>query len=503
MSNSYIISSSRVVEVVKDYVFLLLEDYNIETREFFVHDLKCTQINLKRKDGWVPISQELMKKRWGVNKVNWKSLVADGLIEVKVLSKFDLNGIEITKTYSKGQNLSREFRVRAEVLEDISKLEAKTVAEIEGCTFYNLMTGSKMNKVTTHKLTNSTGHPIPKLIKDSITCIKACVIDYKAIEDYLAAFEKSIEDKSYDNPEYRRYKNDYYSYLNILNRPHKKLDNRFLEYYPSYEAQMSGRISEQGGGMQSCTRVMKQIGFEEVPLIKNYDLQSSQVWSLIQFFELASLDITWLKAYLVTDKKVYADMVGISNDCWKSCILTMIMGGSLLSEKQLKNEKFDDLDLSILNYIKEEMITEPATVGVYLKFLEVVAPLKKEIDKWHSWLVNHYILSYMHCSNGKEFVRNKTGISFPLWEYREIKKGKKVWKNLNELKRKLAAFYLQGNEATFIHYLTTLAADYGYEVTGNAHDGLITHGEIPKDAIAKAKELSGLRYAILVEKPFN
>jgi hypothetical protein len=69
--------------------------------------------------------------------------------------------------------------------------------------------------------------------------------------------------------------------------------------------------------------------------------------------------------------------------------------------------------------------------------------------------------------------------------------------------RKLAAFVLQGQESFFIHHLTILASKFGYRIMANEHDGLITIGEIPKEAITEASRLSGLKYARLVEKPFE
>ena len=503
-SSSYIIRSHRVVEVVKVYLYeVLLKNYNTETKHFFFHVLVCTFINIKRKDGWVPVSYELMRKTWGINKVDWNLLLLDDLIEIKVLRKIELNGTIIQKTYSKSESLSREFRVCSWVLEELNKLQPKTFEEMEGCNFYNLITGSKMNKLVRHKLTNSSGNVLPDIIKKSILSIDSCTLDYKGIEQYLKEYEERIVDKSYENSDYKRFKNDQFSYINILSRQPKRLDSNLLEYYPSYEVQMSGRISEQGGGMQSCTRVMKEIGFSNVPGIKNYDLQSSQVWSLIQFFEMAGLDITWLKNYLVADKQSYADLVGITKDTWKDCTLTLIMGGSLWSKKQIESEKFEDIDISIINYLKAELITEATTLQAYFKFCAAVEPLKTEIDKWHTWLVDHYILNSLTIAKGKEYVSNRTGITFPIWEYREVRKGKKKWKNLNELKRKLAAFYLQGAECAFIHYLTIISLEYSYRVLNIKHDGLITIGEIPQEAVDRAKDLSGLRYAILVEKPFS
>jgi hypothetical protein len=69
--------------------------------------------------------------------------------------------------------------------------------------------------------------------------------------------------------------------------------------------------------------------------------------------------------------------------------------------------------------------------------------------------------------------------------------------------RRLAAFLLQGSEAAFIFALTALAGQFGYVVLANEHDGLVTVGEIPAQAVALARHLSGLDSAKLTEKPFT
>jgi hypothetical protein len=67
----------------------------------------------------------------------------------------------------------------------------------------------------------------------------------------------------------------------------------------------------------------------------------------------------------------------------------------------------------------------------------------------------------------------------------------------------MAAFYLQGVEAGYIHWITVLSKDFGYTCLSNQHDGLVTIGEIPEEAREIAKQRSGLKYAVLEEKAFN
>ncbi len=73
----------------------------------------------------------------------------------------------------------------------------------------------------------------------------------------------------------------------------------------------------------------------------------------------------------------------------------------------------------------------------------------------------------------------------------------KTLANRSQLKRELAAFVLQGQEAAFIHHLTILSVEFDFVVVANEHDGLITIGDIPVAAMEKAGELSGLKSPVM------
>ena len=88
------------------------------------------------------------------------------------------------------------------------------------------------------------------------------------------------------------------------------------------------------------------------------------------------------------------------------------------------------------------------------------------------------------------FSKKKKGIG-KVWNHREIE----------SVKRTLAAFILQGQEACFIHHLTILCSENGIPVFKNEHDGLITGVNIPQSLIAKASSLSGLNNAKFQIKP--
>ena len=494
MANAYIINSFRVPKVVNDYVHLeLLKDYDKSTKEFFVHVLFGTLHTIKREEeGWVPVSSELIKKEWGRLKPDWRKLKEANLIEVKVFG-------EDEQDYSKVRGLSREFRVDLQLAQHIVYKFPHTTKEFANCEYYNLMTGYKMREFKRHKFSVSqdSKNSIPKLIKDSILSIESCIVNDTAIMNHINELFADAFWSGKTSTENYRYINNKHCYDSLRQTNIVILDKNLIEYHPSYKVQMSGRISEEGGGMQSCTREMKAAAFSNIPGIRNYDLKSSQVYGLIQWFEFANIDSSWLHTYLSKSKSDYANVVGISVDCWKSCFLSLVMNAYLPNE--VKKDMCSE-DISILNYLLQEAKgNEELAFKYYFKFYEVVQPLLKSLDKWKDWLIKKYIPMTAITTYGKQYLANRTGMTLCITDFK-TDKGK--WKNLTKFKRKLCAFVLQGGEASFIHHLTIISKQYSYKCLNNQHDGLIVIGEIPQEAIDYAREESGLKYAILEEKPF-
>jgi hypothetical protein len=57
-----------------------------------------------------------------------------------------------------------------------------------------------------------------------------------------------------------------------------------------------------------------------------------------------------------------------------------------------------------------------------------------------------------------------------------------------------------GFERAFVMSLIRSSIKYGYRVVSDEHDGIITVGEIPEDAIEEAKNVADFDNAVLVEK---
>ena len=500
MANAYIIKTFRVPESVKLYVLNeLLVNYNKSTQQFFVHVLFGTLNSYsKKEEGWVPVCYKLMRKEWGRLLPDFKQLIIDNLIEIKILGKLEVaEGVFIDQTYDPKLDLSRCFKVPDKIIDKFHNSYPTKTEDFISCNYFNLMNGHRMKVFKRHKLTDDTGHPIPEKIKRSIIAIKRCIVNERDIINYLDEKEAEVF-FSEDETEERRLRNDRNCYLSISGNNIKMLANGLMEYYPSYSLQMSGRISEQGGGLQSCSRKMKEIAFSGIEGVRNYDLKSSQVWGLIQWFERAGINTDWLTEYLNKDKQVYADAVGISKDRWKECFMALIFAAQL--KTKVKQKDVEDPETAILKALHEEAKGDAnLTLKYYTTFYNVVAPLKKNIDKWQTWLLEEWIPTVNSYPQGIEHVSNKTGHSFCLGKYKNAQGN---WVKVNELKRRISAFFLQGSEAAFIHELTWISDYYNYEVISNQADGVVTIGKIPEEAIEIAKRNSGLKYAFLEEKPF-
>ena len=114
----------------------------------------------------------------------------------------------------------------------------------------------------------------------------------------------------------------------------------FYEYRPSYRVQYSGRLSEDRGGLQSCSRAMKQAALQNrSKRVRNYDLRASQAIGLLQELEDAALDREWLAAYLGAEDGATrrGAALGLSKDAYKACAIRHDHGSTV--QRQLPRRK--------------------------------------------------------------------------------------------------------------------------------------------------------------------
>lgn len=237
---------------------------------------------------------------------------------------------------------------------------------------------------------------------------------------------------------------------------------------------------------------MKAAAFSGIRDVHNYDLKDSQVYGLIQAFELGDFNTSWLVSYGNTpnNKEIYASFAGISSGAWKHCLLALIMGATLPKTVSRADKRKN----SILSKLYNEADGDTEKISEMLKgFVEGVSGLIPDLMRWHDWLLDGYIPKFKKNCRAGSFIVNKCGKRLEL---------NKLPRTRHATKGIIAAFLLQGQESCFIHHLTLLDSYYGYKVMSNEHDGLITLGEIPSAAVEEAASLSGLANAHLVEKDF-
>ena len=292
-----------------------------------------------------------------------------------------------------------------------------------------------------------------------------------------------------------RWMNDEACYNTILGQRATLCSGDVWSYTPAYTKQRFGRISERGGGLQSCSRLMKAAARRGVPDCHNYDLADSQPRLLVVLMEAAGIPARWLRAYLSHEKRKshYAARSGLSVGAWKSALYAVLMGARVPTVGQLGFSE------GALKDIVETDAGRDALPEIYSRFLDTVAPLLEELRPFHDYLVGDWLAENGHymAPQNRTYVHNATGLSIALESLSPERKR-------HELKTQLSAFLLQGMEAAVVHRLVIYGHEYGYETMSHEHDGIVTLGVVPPAAVARAAEESGvpIEAVRLVEKPF-
>lgn len=528
---AYIITNFKVIKAQLDFVDSLLEMIVDEdedededkspdliekeaedNRNLYCHILASSISNMKRKQSeWVPISSVFIKKH--VPKSCWQKFEVAGLLEVS--------------SYSHVKGQSREYKIPDVIIDEFIQRGDVGFEEYVEQDKYNLFDGKRSNRIIGHQNCDENGNPEPKLIRDALSFIQEGYFNRTAVQAHLSELkvvkntlkdeyeklqadpnvtelEKHIAFKRYMTAKCRHI-NDHHCIKKVLDQRIKAIDADIWVYKPAYKVQTAGRVSPFKGGLQSCTRRGKAAAYKGIENLRNYDLKSSQVAGLIQEFELAGLDAKWLIDYRnnPNSKKEYAAKIGISVDCWKTCLCSLLFGASLNAPSVAKS-KLDSLSEvngkklnSVIENLADEADGDTDKFGeYYIKFYKAVKPLEKELKKWHKKLLEWAEKSKHPGKAGKFFIENSIGKKLCITDLYEKYD---EWQVIS----KIASFVLLGREACFIHHLTILSKEYNYQVIGNEHDGLVVIGTIPDEAVQKAAESSGLKDPILEEKPFD
>lgn len=489
------------------------------SERFFAHVVVSSAGAMRTDEGWVPVGCRLIEKETGVHRTwaVWWPLYRAGLIEYV--------------PHDADRRLSREFRVVPAVQEAIAEAGPVGTPLQPGEKLYDVFSNTPSNANPVKLYTTDTDEePIPKLITQALREIagNGCLFDLDAVAAHVVGLQDTrdraragwVEDGAPEDrraPSQRaytealgRWHNDAYCLSAMTNQPLMDKGGGVHRYTPRFarNPQSSGRVTELGG-FQNASRGFKAAGLarlRETHDVRNYDVVASHPWGLVQYFERAGVSTEWLRAYLAGDKADYAEQAfGDRSDgaveVWKRCLLALVTGATVPAhlggaEQALSGPGRRTSDLpDVAVYLRSAFgggLPTPEALAALEGFARVVAPFQSDREAWYG-VVRAGVKDRTLANDGRGglYVANAAGRKLNV-------KGLSDW----ELTSRVTSHLLQGREAALIHTLTALGPRYGYQPTGNAHDGLVTEGEIPDAAVEEAKEASGFRHARLVEKPY-
>ncbi|MBF0290266.1 MAG: hypothetical protein HQM14_20825 [SAR324 cluster bacterium] len=490
---SYFQKSLKVSVPMYDFVEQLTVDLSDAQRLFLKHLLACTcyLCACASNSYFIPVPSKTIEKY------------------ARGCDTFELRDLGFILIKPDEPGRCREYAVAYRIYDAFVRLSPFSVKGVRTTKFVDLFTGKRTtatprNQKFIHSSTQEHPVRIPKLIRTAMNFISPRPVNIDAMASLLRYRKTQMDSVEPGRKEFLslrgKYINDRTCYSTVLGQVSDDVDGLgFHRYTAAHRVQKGGRLSEIGGGLQSASREMKLASTLGIPNLFNYDLVSSQVNGLIQEFARFNLNTEWLEDYrdIPDSKREYAEFIGIDVATWKICLLATIMGSSV--SRNVNSSVFR----ALTDYQRR---VHKNSIGLTLRFYKLlgsIKPLKYVLDKWHGILISGggggVSDSRAYTYANQKYLKNAAGMKALVGNILDDGRVKPLV-DKNKLKRELAAFVLQGQEAAFIHHLTVLSEEFGFVVVGNEHDGLITIGEIPVAAIVKAGELSGLENPSMKKK---
>lgn len=499
MAKAYPITHYKVSERQYEFIQRLLADFNEDTKRLFKHIL-ASNLRQAKYMGWTPLSYEFRIKHFP--KSDWKALV---LAEPQLIE---------VEEYDQYKGLSHAMHIVDMFMDQflnagIALYTPETIEAYAITPTVNLMTGKRVTaRQKGSKKHNHQGNPEPDIVRRAMDAIPVSFCNEQLVGDYLNGLKAQIEAfAQLEQGEYTggqkermerlklRWRNDK-GYFDQVLKSDRQLSEwpGVIQYRPEWKGTATGRIT---GGMQSVTRQCKALVYQGIPNIRNYDLAASQTNIFKQELDAAGIECPWLERYLADGRfrKECAARCGMSYDGWKTAFYALLYG----AEPEFEG---GDFQRAIWEDVGQELF-EPARDAV----LATVAPLIEAIEQY-----GEYVMANVQAPQDEPFkvirvkgdlyLRNACGKSRNINEigedYRkpEARRKKQI--------RTLMAHIIQGRESRFIHELTLLGSQYGFQVLSNEHDGLVVISKqgIPAEAVAIASERAGLHGLELEEKAF-
>ncbi len=400
--------------------------------------------------------------------------------------------------HSRTRGRSREYRVVPERWIEFLKAGLRQHRNSNKYRVDLLTEKQTTRRVKTKHVTPSGGR-LPVLVRDSINSVGPARFNCKAIEKHLRKLEKRYRRQTQGTPEwqkaYLRYANDLRCYNALFDQGARHVEDDIWQYQPAYRVQKSGRIGQIGGGLQNCSRRMKQAAYRGIAGLHNYDLRASQARILLADMQQRKISCKWLENYANNskEKQVAAKFVGISVEAWKRCFYAILMGARLPPPTRILQSR-GTLSVAIV-----ENVGQVDAEATYRKLLKLIEPFRRELQIWRNQVVQEALQAVTtKTANAREKkFSNAAGMRVTL---PDLDPKVRQWK----INGAISAFVLQGREAVFIHALSESAKSFGFSIFSNEYDGLVVCGKIPQpaiDAAAKRAQLP-IRLVRFEEKRF-
>lgn len=221
-----------------------------KAERFLVHILSSAT---RDGTGFVPVPSKLIEREF--RSLDWRRLEEAGIVRVQ--------------SYDRHAGRCREFGVPATV--STTYYEAgPTAARLADGGLYDLTTGRATRRRIKSDRRTPNGNPLPPLIRAAIDAVAEVPIDVHAIERHLSKLRSAAdiaEEGAGQITAYGRYMNDLRCHQAVLTQGARPQDparpNGLWIYQPAYRPQRFGRISQKGGGLQSCSSAMKAVAYPE------------------------------------------------------------------------------------------------------------------------------------------------------------------------------------------------------------------------------------------------
>ncbi len=463
--HSYIISDYKVSKTTRTFIHNILVGLSENEKRFFLH-LLCSHL-IRLSAGEEEIVEGYDSLGLSLPSKTIKAEFDAPFPNVPLMAKKLILGSE----YMDGQ--CRYYLIEPTLFQKIlDHLEEQATAP-DGSPAVNLFDGTAYNIGHAFPSRPDPKRPSSKLMRDAARILHAvdCPINVGAIQKHLQDL-KSSNDVAYDN--------DRLCAQTIL--AGLKASAGMHSYTPSYGPQYAGRIGENGGGVQSCTKRMKAAVFDGILNVYNYDLRSSHAYVLLQELKLAAIDGSWVENHV--GKGVFEERaahLGLSKGIYKKCFFSTINGASHIW-------KTGKEDPGPIQELLSEKIGGEEAKAMFGAVVAELKPLKGIVEEWRKWLLESPNCPHHITTQREDYILNAAG--------------QKLHFSNEERARKVNAHILQGQEAAYIHHLTILSKKYEFIPISNQHDGLITLGEVPEAAKREAGTLSGFEQPFLEIKDF-